>query len=192
MECQNHPDKDAQFRCVGCGQYFCSKCVKGISGEYYCKTCENRLRLGRDSDERRVAAEAAAETLSRREGVEFASFWRRFMAYLIDGLVLASISKVLSIMIAQDYYGWLAGVIGIVYIVGFWTWRGQTPGKMMLNVKVITTEGSSISFGRAILRCFGYIVSSIILCLGYLMIARDSKKQGLHDKIAGTYVVKLT
>ena len=69
--------------------------------------------------------------------------------------------------------------------------QGKTPGKMVMGVEIVKTDGSPIGFGRAILRYVGYIISSIILFIGFLMIAFDSKKQGLHDKIAGTCVIKI-
>jgi len=122
---------------------------------------------------------------------EYAGFWRRFVAWIIDGILLGAVSGILMFIIsAQQTASWLGTVIGIVYIVGFWTWRGQTPGKMVMGVKIIKTDGSPIGIGRAILRYIGYLVSAIIIFIGYLMIAWDGRKQGLHDKIAGTYVVK--
>ena len=63
---------------------------------------------------------------------------------------------------------------------------------MALRVKVIRTDGSHVTYGRAALREVpGKFISSILLCVGYLMVAFDSQKQGLHDKIADTYVIKL-
>ncbi len=61
---------------------------------------------------------------------------------------------------------------------------------MMMGVKIVKTDGSSIGIGKAILRYVGYYVSTIIIFIGYLMIAWDSRKQGLHDKIAGTLVIR--
>jgi uncharacterized RDD family membrane protein YckC len=82
-------------------------------------------------------------------------------------------------------------LITIAYYVVFWTWRGQTPGKMAAGVKVIRTDGSNITLGYALLRYLGYIVSGIMLGIGFLWIAFDPRKQGIHDKIADTYVVKV-
>jgi len=123
--------------------------------------------------------------------MNYAGFWRRLVAVIIDGVILGAITGVLmAIFGAQQAASWLGSIIGIIYVIGFWTWRGQTPGKMVMGIKIIKTDGSPIGIGRAILRYVGYLVSTIIICIGYLMIAWDSKKQGLHDKIAGTYVVK--
>lgn len=123
--------------------------------------------------------------------MNYAGFWRRLVAVIIDGVILGAITGVLmAIFGAQQAASWLGSIIGIIYVIGFWTWRGQTPGKMVMGIKIIKTDGSPIGIGRAILRYVGYLVSTIIIYIGYLMIAWDSKKQGLHDKIAGTYVVK--
>ncbi len=63
---------------------------------------------------------------------------------------------------------------------------------MAIRVKVIRTDGSEIGYGRAFLREVpGKFLSGLILGIGYLMIAFDAQKQGLHDKIADTYVIKL-
>ena len=80
----------------------------------------------------------------------------------------------------------------MVYYVFFTGYCGQTPGKMAIRVKVIRTDGSEIGYGRAFLREVpGKFLSGLILGIGYLMIAFDAQKQGLHDKIADTYVIKL-
>lgn len=122
--------------------------------------------------------------------MDYAGFWRRLAAALIDGIILSIINGIVMAISPQTGM-WLGTFIGIAYIVGFWTWNnGQTPGKMALGIRIVKTDGSPISFGVAILRYIGYWVSSIILYIGFLMIAWDSKKQGLHDKIAGTYVVR--
>jgi uncharacterized RDD family membrane protein YckC len=63
---------------------------------------------------------------------------------------------------------------------------------MAVRVKVIRTDGGDIGYGRALLReTLGKFVSALIFGIGYLMVAFDARKQGLHDRIADTYVVKL-
>ena len=78
----------------------------------------------------------------------------------------------------------------ILYFPGFWAWKGATPGKMMMGIEIVNTDGSPIGFGRAIVRYIGYFVSGIIIYIGFFMIAWDGKKQGLHDKMAGTIVIE--
>ena len=82
-------------------------------------------------------------------------------------------------------------VVSIVYWLGFWVWRGQTPGKMAVGIKVIRTDSSPVKWQCAVRRCLGYVVSAITLFIGFIWVAFDSRKQGIQDKIADTYVVKL-
>jgi uncharacterized RDD family membrane protein YckC len=65
-----------------------------------------------------------------------------------------------------------------------------TIGKLVMGIKVTDVNGERINFSKALLRNLSKIISGIVLMIGYLMILFDSKKQGLHDKIADTYVVK--
>ena len=80
-------------------------------------------------------------------------------------------------------------LVAVAYFVIFWATSGQTPGKMALGIKVIGANGAPVTWGQAILRYIGYIVSGIVAALGFIWIAFDSKRQGWHDKIAKTYVV---
>jgi uncharacterized RDD family membrane protein YckC len=135
--------------------------------------------------------------------LEYAGFWIRLGAATIDFIILllilylvfyaASKSIVFAIpswlfIPVLDFIFWL---IQIAYFVTFWTWRGQTPGKMITGIKIIRTDSSPVTWKCAFLRYLGCIVSTIILFIGFIWIAFDSRKQGLHDKIADTYVVKL-
>jgi len=78
-----------------------------------------------------------------------------------------------------------------LYTVGFWVWRGQTPGKMALRIRIVGDDGRPVGLGRAIVRYGGYIASTVFVFTGYFMISFDRRKQGLHDKIARTYVVRI-
>jgi predicted Zn finger-like uncharacterized protein len=138
----------------------------------------------------------------------YAGFWVRVLAYLIDSVLLITVQTALTLLInltigmlgiategdpAINTIIWLFGaVLSISYAVFFTGYCGQTPGKMALRIKVIRTDGSPINYGRAALReVLGKFISSILLGIGYLMVAFDNRKQGLHDKIADTYVIKL-
>ncbi|MBI5044157.1 MAG: RDD family protein [Nitrospirae bacterium] len=139
-------------------------------------------------------------------------FWIRLVAIIIDGIILNFIfriflifvnlgvglgtiirggvldeAQILSLIIAL----FVAIIIIITYFVLFVGWRGQTPGKMLFKLKIIQTNGKEMTYGRAFLRWIGYSISSLTLGIGYLMVAFTKQKQGLHDKIAGTYVIRL-
>ena len=82
-------------------------------------------------------------------------------------------------------------ILLVLYTIGFWAWRGQTPGKMALRIQVVGVDGHPIGVGRAIVRYIGYLASTLGFLGGFLMIGLTRRKQGLHDKIAGTYVVRI-
>jgi uncharacterized RDD family membrane protein YckC len=84
---------------------------------------------------------------------------------------------VVSLVIQWLYYAILESVVG------------ATPGKMLLRIQVTDLDGCRISFGRASLRYFGKIISSLILGIGYLMAGFSERKQALHDMLSGCLVV---
>jgi uncharacterized RDD family membrane protein YckC len=131
-------------------------------------------------------------------------FGRRLVAYLIDAAILWVIAFCLSFGImglAASGGGQEAAsgdsvalqcvsmLVAVAYFVIFWATSGQTPGKMAMGIKVIGADGTPVTWGQAILRYIGYIISGIVAALGFIWIAFDSKRQGWHDKIAKTYVV---
>jgi len=138
-----------------------------------------------------------------------AGFWIRFAACVIDSLLLGAVQFVIGLFLgfaggaAGDFEGgggfamlaitWLCSMaVSITYYVFFTGYNGQTPGKMALRIQVVRTDGTPMTYGRAFLReIVGKFVSALILCIGYLMVAFDRQKQGLHDRIAATYVIKL-
>jgi uncharacterized RDD family membrane protein YckC len=124
--------------------------------------------------------------------LEYAGFWVRLGAGVIDLLVLAFMIIIVAYFFPAPVIWVTSGlVISAAYWVGFWIWRGQTPGKMALAIKVIRTDSSPVKWQCALCRFLGYIVSAIILFIGFIWVAFDGRKQGIHDKIADTYVVKL-
>ena len=131
----------------------------------------------------------AAEPAAPEAAVEYMGFWIRVAAAIIDYLVISAVSALLSFvpvagfvfsLVASWLYHWL--LIGL---------KGQTLGKMAVGIKVVNASGSVPGLGYAALREIpGKILSSIAIYLGFLWVAWDKRKQGWHDKIAGTYVVK--
>jgi len=79
-------------------------------------------------------------------------------------------------------------ILSFLYYVGFWLLAGQTPGKAVLGLAIVQTDGGRLRLGRATLRWFGYWFSGILF-LGYLWILVDDRRQALHDKLARTLVV---
>ena len=82
-------------------------------------------------------------------------------------------------------------VLPFVATIWFWLRFLGTPGKMLVKIKIVDANtGNKMSVGQAIGRYFAYIISSIPFGLGFIWIAFDKKKQGWHDKLAGTVVIK--
>ena len=133
----------------------------------------------------------------------YAGFWKRFAAAIIDGCILMVAGFIIGGFIGFVYgftTGTSAGTGALGNIVGVimgWLYfslmesssKQGTLGKMALGIKVTDLTGNAISFGRATGRHFSKIISTIILLVGYLMVAFTAKKQGLHDMIAGCLVV---
>lgn len=129
------------------------------------------------------------------KSMNYGGFWIRFLAYVIDGILLSVVAGLLFGNTCPET-GYCAGyqgpsmIIPLAYMFGFWVWKGATPGKMICKLQIVDEKGGKITWQMAALRLVGYAVSAITLCIGFIMIGFDAKKQGLHDKIAKTYVVK--
>ena len=125
------------------------------------------------------------------EPVIYASFWQRFGAAIIDGIVLSVINVLLVFVVSSIMANVLSLVSGWLYYALQESGAGQaTIGKKALELKVTNLNGERISFGQASARYFGKILSGLILLIGYLMMLWDDKNQTLHDKMANTLVVK--
>jgi len=136
---------------------------------------------------------------------EYAGFWIRVGATLIDTVIIVIVLMVpLSFIYGQQYWlgeqfvrgFWdlvLGYVVPIVATIWFWLRYLGTPGKMALKLKIVDAKtGNRLSLGQAIGRYFAYILSILPLGLGFLWIGIDRKKQGWHDKLAGTVVIRDT
>jgi uncharacterized RDD family membrane protein YckC len=127
---------------------------------------------------------AAAPEMSAIE-----AFVRRFLAVLLDGLVLAILGAGLIFGGRVDLPQWAFLLIYTIYSAGMLTFGGQTLGKMALGLRVIGPDGSPPGFLRAVLReSIGKYISEFVFCLGYLWMLWDADQQTWHDKIAGTTV----
>ena len=137
------------------------------------------------------------------ETLNFAGFWIRFLAWAIDEALLWGILILLAIpfgilTLFGDESNPLWFIIAIswfvlreFYFIYFHCKTGQTIGKKMLNLKVIKENGASLSWTDAFVRWLLYKISSAVLFLGLFWIGIDGKKQGWHDKVAKTYVIKI-
>lgn len=122
---------------------------------------------------------------------ELAEMWRRGVAFMIDATIIGFIGGLLGTDISMFGHSLLSFVFVGGYLWYFWTrHNGQTPGKMLMNIRIIKTNGHPFTDADVILRYIGYLISAMLLLLGFIWAFFDDKKQGWHDKIANTYVVK--
>lgn len=132
--------------------------------------------------------------------MDYASRWLRFFAWIIDGVVIAIVMFIL----------WLAGLVGadsvegfgasdglvnalvtLVYYVAMTAAFGATLGKMALGMRVADADGNRPGFGAVVMReVVGKTVSALVILIGFFWILVDDRRQGWHDKIGGTFVVK--
>ena len=135
---------------------------------------------------------------------EYVGFWARVWASIIDTiLMLVIVAPLLTYYYGGDYwmggYGFIAGpadvllnwILPAIAVVLFWIYRQATPGKMAIRAKIVdaTTLGKPTT-GQLVIRYLGYYVSFFAFCLGFVWVGIDARKQGWHDKMAGTLVVR--
>lgn len=127
---------------------------------------------------------------------EKASWGTRAFAIIIDAVGIGIIASAITAMLGGDPSGTqsqgLSTLLQAVYFTYFWSaaGKGQTIGSRALNIRVVKTDGSYLDYVGAFLRYVGFFISCIAFLLGVIWAAFDAQKQGWHDKIAGTYVVK--
>ncbi len=134
---------------------------------------------------------------------EYAGFWIRFAASLIDTVLLLLLTTPLMHWVYGEVYwssddfllgGWdlvLNWICPLIATVAFWVYRSATPGKMALKLEVLDADtGRRLTLSKSVIRYLAYYISAIPLCLGFIWIAFNGKKQGWHDLIANTVVVR--
>lgn len=201
---------------------FCSKC--GAQNSAIAQSCQN-CGLTLSSSLAPAQAAAPARAYAPAPPVAYAppsiygGFWIRFLAHLIDHVILGVVAAPLFfitvlpsiIRIAQQADRdqepspeMIITIVSSVFVyialafVGQWlyealltssAWQG-TIGKKILRLKVVDEAGNRIGFGRATGRFFAKILSSMFFCIGFIMIGFTERKTGLHDMLAGTRVLR--
>ena len=124
----------------------------------------------------------------------YASFWQRFGAALIDGILFGVVSNVLGAILPSlsEARSWITPLVFWIYSVYMTVTYGATLGKMALKIRVQNeSTGANLTYGEAVLReVVGKFLSSLIFLLGYLWMLWDPKKQTWHDKLGKSIVVK--
>lgn len=156
----------------------------------------------------------SARTTERAYQGHYAGFVARLLAFVIDvgiltislGLIVWFVAALNGLFRLESFFGNLIGLstfhnvmtavvslAGTLFVIGyplfFWVLTGQTPGKMLIGLRVITLDGHHVSLWRAVRRLIGLVLAALPLFIGFLWILIDTRWQGLHDKLAGTCVV---
>ncbi|TWI12519.1 RDD family protein [Aerolutibacter ruishenii] len=136
---------------------------------------------------------------------EYVGFWPRVGATIIDSIIMLVITSPLMIAIyGGDYFTGndlslvrgpadflVTWVLPAVATILFWMYKQATPGKLAVSARVVDARtGNPLTLGQSIIRYLGYFVSMLPLFLGIIWVAFDPRKQGWHDKLAGTVVIR--
>lgn len=185
--------------CVECGRTFLADEMVNYEGRRICVDCKpiffQRIREGD----------------SYRGAFRYAGFWIRFAARLLDGIVLGiagiPLNVLQSSMLGQPMFSLetpeidlryilivigftlLSVVMAVTYEVFFICRYAATPGKMVLGLRILRSDGAPVSFWRAVGRYFAAWLSMLTLYIGFIMAAFDDQKRTLHDHICDTRVV---
>jgi uncharacterized RDD family membrane protein YckC len=159
------------------------------------------------------------EGLASEETARYCGFWIRFSARFLDGLFLLIVRGPLMVINAtilqmhplpapgrigglentaqlgtfltfQAAYLLLGMILSLAYEVFFVGRFGGTPGKLLLHLRIVRSDFSRVTYGRAAIRFFGLLISDLTMYIGYIMVAFDPQRRALHDYIADTRVIK--
>jgi len=189
--------------CTECGRPFPASQLTSYGEVLVCAQCQP----------------AYSQRMASSSARHFGGFWIRFLAIIIDAIIIGVVGAIVRIPLALAIGGTglrlgtnpdpsqvfaalpaLMGLIGLTWLIQialslayevyFLTTRGATPGKMALGLRVIRADGATnISAGLAAGRFFAKYLSGLILCIGFIIAAFDREKRALHDHICATRVV---
>jgi len=137
------------------------------------------------------------------EALEYVGFWARVGASILDAVLTGCITvPLLAAVYGRAYFestkmimgpadALISWVLPAAAIILFWLKKQATPGKMAVYARVVdAATGKTMSPGQAIGRYLAYFVAALPFGVGLFWVAWDPKKQGWHDKLAGTVVIR--
>ena len=137
------------------------------------------------------------------ESVTYAGFWVRVGATLIDSLLIVLVTMPILVSVyGSGYFSseeivrgkvdfLLTWVLPAVAVITFWVLKSATPGKMAFSAVIVDARtGGKLSVAQCVGRYFAYIPATLLLFLGLVWVGIDKRKQGWHDKLAGTVVIR--
>lgn len=141
--------------------------------------------------------------MESNEDIEYAGFWIRVWAAIIDSILILLITVPILLTIYGVQYleseNFIKGpldfliswVLPAIAVITFWVYKSATPGKMAISAKIVDAQtGVKPSTGQFVGRYLAYFISGLPLGLGVIWVAFDKRKQAWHDKLAGTVVVR--
>jgi uncharacterized RDD family membrane protein YckC len=192
--------------CAECGGIFPRDQAIQYGTTWVCAACKpkfvQKLKEG-------VAVGGVGTFPAVEGGLSYAGFWIRFAAKFIDNLIITAIFMIPTIALMIPFFQSasgggpppamglaLQGLFQIGYVVVFVAFNtfflgkyGATPGKMAVGVKVVMSDGATLTWGRAFGRAWADYLSSLICSIGYIIAAFDQEKRALHDHMCNTRVV---
>ncbi|KZN64275.1 hypothetical protein N473_15110 [Pseudoalteromonas luteoviolacea CPMOR-1] len=145
---------------------------------------------------------SSSESQVDNEEYGFVGFWPRFWASIVDTIVIVLITlPLIHLVYGEAYWGsgriasiesnfLISYILPLAVVILFWLYKSATPGKMVVHAKIVDADtGKNLTTKQSFIRYVAYYVSLIPLGIGFLWVAWDPKKQGWHDKIAGTIVI---
>ncbi|MBW2345563.1 MAG: RDD family protein [Deltaproteobacteria bacterium] len=183
---------------------FCSECGRAFSREEMIQYGNSWVCAGCKP----IFVQKLKEGMTVSGAMEYAGFWLRFGAKVIDWIIVGAVNMILSFAaglimfpalsspnsLAAVILPFILQLFQIAIAAAYTTWflgkYAATPGKMACGIKVVTGDGDKVSYLRAFGRYFAEMISAIILCIGYIMAAFDEQKRALHDRICDTRVIR--
>ena len=190
----NAPANVGSRSCAQCGRPFPPDELAAFGSVLVCGACKPAY------------AQKLREGVLTTGRLHYAGFWIRFGATLIDGIVEIVVLMIVgglafgiagfdtgnqtAMAFAQGIFFLAQLVLNFSYEVWFIGKMGATPGKLACGLMVVSADGTKISYQRSMARFGAKLISSITLCIGYLIAAFDVEKRTLHDRICDTRVIR--
>ena len=137
------------------------------------------------------------------KSVQYAGFWIRTAATVVDNILLMLIISLpltliygvqaywLSESLLLGFWDAVGWIMPVVLTILFWLRFLATPGKMLFRLQIVDAETlSGLSLKQSIIRYLSYLLSALVMFIGFLWVAFDPRKQGWHDKLAGSVVIR--
>jgi uncharacterized RDD family membrane protein YckC len=187
---------------------FCTKCgARNQDEASFCSGCGGQLKAATT----KTLQSDPVQNFKTKHSFRYAGFWYRTLAWVIDNVIAMIVTVIIILPLAFSFGASMAGsstmteiqsagevlgnIVGILITWLYFTISESSPwqatlGKKLLGLRVTDEAGNRIGFGRANGRYWSKILSALFLLIGFIMVAFTEKKQGMHDKIAGTLVFK--